>query len=62
MVEEYGDWFTHDKTSRAKIFEREENKVVSMASYICDNWIYKIYDLFVAFFNVVKFSECLKFR
>ena len=27
-MEEYGDWFTHDKTSRAKIFGREEKKVI----------------------------------
>ena len=27
MVEKYGSWFTHDKTSRAMIFEREETKV-----------------------------------
>ena len=37
MVEEYGDWFTHDKTSRAKIFEREEKMVISIASLTCDS-------------------------
>ncbi len=27
LVEKYGDWFTHDKTPRAKIMERDHGKV-----------------------------------
>ena len=27
LVEKYGDWFTWDKTPRAKIFDRDHHKV-----------------------------------
>jgi hypothetical protein len=29
MIEEFGDWFTHNKTPRAKIFKRDQDKVSS---------------------------------
>ena len=32
MVEKYGEWFTHDKTPRAKIFRRDHNKVSDVTS------------------------------
>ena len=31
-VAQYGDWFTHRKTPRAKIFDRDHNKVVDLPS------------------------------
>nr|XP_039257523.1 putative phospholipase B-like 2 [Styela clava] len=34
MVAKYGDWFTHDKNPRAKIFARDHKKVVDMNSLI----------------------------
>ncbi len=27
LVEQFGDWFTHDRTPRAKIFRRDHDKV-----------------------------------
>ena len=32
MVEEYGNWFTHDKTPRANIFRRDHNKVSDVST------------------------------
>lgn len=34
MVKKYGDWFTHDKNPRAKIFARDHSKVTDMKSMI----------------------------
>lgn len=34
MVKKYGDWFTHDKNPRARIFARDHKKIVDMDSLI----------------------------
>ncbi|XP_039257816.2 putative phospholipase B-like 2 [Styela clava] len=34
LVKKYGNWFTHDKSPRAKIFARDHKKVVDMDSLI----------------------------
>nr|CAH0106100.1 unnamed protein product [Daphnia galeata] len=34
LVEQYGDWFTYDKTPRALIFNRDQSKVTDMDSMI----------------------------
>lgn len=34
LVDQYGDWFTYDKTPRALIFKRDQSKVVDMDSMI----------------------------
>ena len=32
MVDKYGDWFSYDKTPRAKIFRRDHGKVKDIDS------------------------------
>jgi hypothetical protein len=34
LVEQYGDWFTYDKTPRALIFNRDQSKITDMDSMI----------------------------
>lgn len=34
LVEQYGDWFTYDKTPRALIFNRDQSKITDMNSMI----------------------------
>ncbi len=33
-VKEFGDWFTHDKTPRGRIFDRDHGKVTDMESFM----------------------------
>ena len=43
MVDTYGNWFTHDKTPRAKIFKRDHEKVkYQNKEYLFDEYTNKI--------------------